>query len=93
MENELDSIHINIDEIVKSFIDEERKKSEKEFNDNKNKIDEKYIFTEKEFAYSEEELDKKNEYLNKIRKIKSYSDKIPNYENWIRAFNLNKYLN
>ena len=91
--NEKDNIFIDIEGIVKSFVDEERKKVEKEFNENKVELDEKYSYTEKEFKYSQEELEKKNEYLDGIRKIKSYSEKIPNFENWINAFNLNKYLN
>ena len=92
LERERDSIFINIDEIVNDFINEERKKAEKEFDINKNEIDTKYICEGKEFIYSQEEIERKNEYLNQIRRIKSYSDKIPNYENWINAFNLNKYF-
>ena len=90
---EKDSIFINIEEIVKSFVDEERKKVENDFNNNKIELDEKYSYEEKEFKYNQEELEEKNKYLNDIRKIKSYSEKIPNYENWINAFNLNKYIN
>ena len=90
---EKDSIFIDIETIVKSFIDEERKNTEKEFDINKIEIDNNNIFIEEEFKYSEKELEKKNEYLNEINKIKKYSDKIPNYENWIMAFNLSKYLN
>ena len=90
---EKDNIFINIEEIVKSFVDEERKKVENEYNDNKIELDKKYSYIEKEFKYNQEELEQKNKYLNDIRKIKSYSEKIPNYENWINAFNLNKYIN
>jgi hypothetical protein len=93
LSNEKDKNNINIDEIIKDYINEEKIKLEKEFNDNKNNIDINYIYNEKELKYSQEELEKKNNYLNEIRRIKFYSDKIPNYENWIKAFKLNKYFN
>ena len=92
LSKEKDSININIDEIVNDFINEERKKAENEFDIRKNEIESKYIYEEKEFVYSQEELERKNQYLNEIKKIKSYSDKIPNFENWVNAFNLKKYF-
>ena len=91
--NERDSIFIDIDKLVKDFIYDERKKLEKEFDVNKGETDKKNMWIEKEFKYSKEEETKREEYLEQIKKIKSYSDKIPNYENWIMAFNLNKYIN
>ena len=91
--NERDSIFIDIDKLVKDFINDERKNLEKEFDVNKGETDKKNMWIEKEFKYSKEEETKREEYLEQIKKIKSYSDKIPNYENWIMAFNLNKYIN
>ena len=91
--NERDSIFIDIDKLVKDFIYDERKNLEKEFDVNKGETDKKNMWIEKEFKYSKEEETKREEYLEQIKKIKSYSDKIPNYENWIMAFNLNKYIN
>ena len=91
--NERDSIFIDIDKLVKDFITDERKNLEKEFDVNKSEVDKKNMWIEKEFKYSKEEETKKEEYLEQIKKLKSYSDKIPNYENWILAFNLNKYIN
>ena len=90
---EKDSIFIDVDKIVNSFIEEERKNIVKEFENNKIEINKNYFFIDKELKYSNEELEKKNEYLNEIKKIKNYSDKIPNYENWIISFNLNKFFN
>lgn len=90
---EKDNIFIDIDEIVKDFITEERKKVEKEFDISKNEVDARYIYQEKELKYSPKELKQKDECLNEIKKIKSYSDKIPNFDKWIIAFNLNKYFN
>ena len=88
---EKDSIFIDVDKIVNSFIEEERKNIEKEFENNKIEINKNNFFIDEELKYSNEEIEKKNEYLNEIKKIKNYSDKIPNYENWIIGFNLNKY--
>ena len=89
--NTKDNIKIDIDGIVQSIVNEERIKADKEFNTNKSVIDNKYNYVEKELKYTENELEFKNEFLKEINKIKLYSDKLPDYENWINK--LNKYIN
>ena len=42
--------------------------------------------------YTEEEKDLENNYLSIINNIKNYSKKIPFFDNWIKVYNLNKYL-
>ncbi len=90
--NSKKNIDIDIEDIVKSFIEEEKLKQDEEFNINKNKLDQEYNYIKKELKYTEKELKLKNDCLNEIKKINNYSDKIPNFENWIINFNLNKYL-
>ena len=88
-----DNIKIDIDGIVQSFVNEKRIEEEKKFNINKSEIDNKYAFVKKEFKYTENENEFKNQCLNEINKIKLYSDKIPNYENFIKLSKLDKYIN
>lgn len=90
--NSKKNIDIDIEDIVKSFIEEEKLKQDEEFNINKDKLDQEYNYIKKELKYTEKELKLKNDCLNEIKKINNYSDKIPNFENWIINFNLNKYL-
>ena len=88
-----DNIKIDIDGIVQSFINEKRIEEEKKLNINKSEIDNKYAFVKKEFKYTENENEFKNQCLNEINKIKLYSSKIPNYENFIKLSKLDKYFN
>lgn len=93
--DEKSKINIDINGIVKSIVEEERLKVEKDFNMNKNEIDSKYQcinYDENELTFNENELQLKKEYLNEIEKLKAYSDKIPNYNNWINLSGLNKYI-
>jgi hypothetical protein len=77
--------------ILSNFNDEEKIKAKEKFIHSKKKIEEKY--NEKEvFKYTKNELELKNQYLSDIQEIKKYSDKIPNYYNLIKCFNLNKYI-
>ena len=88
-----DNIKIDIDGIVQTFVDEQRIEEEKKFSINKSEIDNKYAFAIKELKYNEDEIVFKNECLNEINRIKSYSDKIPNYECFIKLSKLEKYFN
>ena len=88
-----DNIKIDIDGIVQSFVNEKRIEEEKKLNIKKNEIDNKYAYTKKEFKYNENENEFKNQCLNEINKIKLYSDKIPNYANFIKLSKLDKYIN
>lgn len=88
-----DNIKIDIEGIVQSFIIEKRIEQEKKLNINKSEIDNKYAYVKKEFKYNENEIEFKNQCLNEINKIKLYSDKIPNYENFIKLSKLDKYIN
>ena len=88
-----DNYTIDIDGIVQSFVNEKRIEEDKKLNISKSEIDNKYTYIEKELKYNENEIEMKNQYLNEINKIKSYSDKIPNYENFIKLSKLDKYIN
>ena len=79
------------DIVLKNFIDEEKIKAKQKYINNKKKIEEEYS-EEEGFKYTKKELELKNQYLAEIQKIKNYSDKIPNYNNLIDCFNLNKYI-
>ena len=95
LKDEKSKINIDIDSIVKSIVEEERLKAEKGFIINKNEIDNKYNckkYDENELTFNKNELELKKEYLNEIEKLKAYSDKIPNYNNWISLYGLNKYI-
>lgn len=94
--NNINNIYNSIDDRVKSIIDEEKKKEENDFIIKQKEIDNKYnniAINENDFAYKPNEIQLQNQYLNDIRQIKAYSDKIPNFYNWINLYNLNKYLN
>lgn len=83
----------NINDIVESFIDEETPNFENKYKENIKSIDEKYKKVEEKLEYTEEEKKLENNYLNTINNIKKYSDKIPYFDNWIKIYNLNKYIN
>ena len=81
------------DKDYNDFIAEQTKIYDEEFKRSKIETDGKYdIEKENIFEYTEKELKEKNEYLNQIKKIKEYSHIIPNFENWIIFYGLNKYL-
>ena len=80
-----------MDKIIQSFANSEREKAEKNLEENMKEIDNKYNYKEIELVDSQVEL--KSEYLNEIKKIREYSDKIPNFYNFIILYGLNKYLN
>ena len=89
-------VYIDIDSIIESFVKDEKLKAEKEFDFNKEQIDKKYITKEEILApqiYNENELQIKNECLNEIKKLNAYSNKIPNFHNWINLYGLNNYIN
>ena len=88
-------INIDIDGIVKSFVEDEKLKAEKEFDSNIQQINNNYLIKEEELKkpiYNEDELRIKNECLDEIQKLNAYSDKIPNFKNWINLYGLNKYI-
>ena len=89
-------VYIDIDSIIESFVKDEKLKAEKEFDFNKEQIDKKYITKEEILTpqiYNENELQIKNECLNEIKKLNAYSNKIPNFQNWINLYGLNNYIN
>jgi hypothetical protein len=88
-----DNIKIDIDGIIESFVNEKRIEEEKKLKISKTEIDNKYSYVKKEFKYNKNENEFKNQCLNEINKIKLYSDKIPNYENFIKLSKLDKYIN
>ena len=65
----------------------------KEFGKNDIIIEKGYPRNDFLFKYTENENEFKNQCLNEINKIKLYSDKIPNYENFIKLSKLDKYIN
>ena len=88
-------INIDIDGIVKSFVEDEKLKAEKEFDSNIQQINNNYLIKEEELkqpTYNKDELRIKNECLDEIQKLNAYSDKIPNFKNWINLYGLNKYI-
>ena len=96
LNNTKNEINDNINDRVKSIVDEEKIKAENEFIIKQKEIDNKYnniIINENDFAYKPEELQLQNQYLKEIRQISAYSDKIPNFNNWIQLYNLKKYIN
>lgn len=94
--NEKKEINIDIDGIIRSFVEEEKLKAEKELELNKQQIDKNNIIKEEILTqpiYTENELQMKNKYLNEIKKLNDYSNKIPNFNNWIILYGLNNYIN
>ena len=92
---EKDKIQEDINGIdVSDYIKEEIKKAETDFENEKSKIDENYKVTEEKlekYTYEEEQMKKK--YLEDIKRLKDFSGKIPNYNNWIWSMGLTRYLN
>ena len=88
IENEFKKIDIS------DYVKEERNKAENDFQKQKIVLDENYYVPELKLEkYNNDELDLRQKYLEGINRIKSYSQKIPNYYNWIRCMGLNYYLN
>lgn len=81
----------NNDIYINNFIKQQNLKFDEKFNNEKTIIDSKYnlgYFSETIFEYTEEEkIERNNLYLN-IRKIKEYSNIIPNYDITIKQFDL-----
>ena len=80
------------DEINDNFINEKKKIFKEEYNKNKIEIDEELKVNEEKFEYTKEELKLKNECLNQIQKLKEYSKIIPNFQNCVESFGLQKYI-
>lgn len=83
----------NAEEIANDFINGEKTQMENDFKNQKNKIDEDNQITIENLEYSEDEKNLEKNYLNIINSIKDYSKKIPFFDNWIKVYNLNKYIN
>ena len=66
---------------------------EYDYENQKNLIDKTNQIIVQNLEYTEEEKNLQGYYLNTINNIKNYSDKIPFFDNWIKAYNLNKYIN
>ena len=92
---EKDKLQDDINRIdVSEYIKEEKEKAETEFQNQKNKIDENYKVTEEKLEkYTSEDLQIRQKYLEDIKRIKDFSGKIPNYNNWIWTMGLSRYLN
>ena len=83
----------NINEIVNDYINREKPQMENEYQNQKNIIDDTNIIATANLEYTEEEKNLENYYLNTICNIKNYSKKIPFFDNWMKAYNLNNYIN
>ena len=83
----------NINEIVNDYINREKPQMENEYQNEKNIIDDKNKTATVNLEYTEEEKNLENYYLNTICNIKNYSKKIPFFDDWMKAYNLNNYLN
>jgi len=82
----------NVDLIINDFINKEKPKIEDDYQKEKNLIDEKNKLIKQNLEYTEKEKKLENDYLTTICNIKNYSKKIPYFDNWIKVYNLNKYL-
>jgi len=83
----------NINEIVNDYINREKPQMENEYQNQKNIIDDKNKIATANLEYTEEEKNLENYYLNTICNIKNYSKKIPFFDDWMKAYNLNNYIN
>ena len=83
----------NINEIVNDYINREKPQIENEYQNQKNIIDDKNKIEIVNLEYTEEEKNLENYYLNTICNIKNYSKKIPFFDDWMKAYNLNNYIN
>ena len=83
----------NINEIVNDYINREKPQMENEYQNEKNIIDDKNKTATVNLEYTEEEKNLENYYLNTICNIKNYSKKIPFFDDWMKAYNLNNYIN
>lgn len=92
LENIRDNIGKDKNIIIDNFTNEQKENFEKQLNEEKNKIEESYVFKEIKFEYSQKDIEQKNEYIEEIKKIKEYSNKIPNYDNWMMIYGLNKII-
>ena len=94
LENKKENIKsTNINEIVNDYINREKPQMENEYQNEKNIIDDKNKTTTVNLEYTEEEKNLENYYLNTICNIKNYSKKIPFFDDWMKAYNLNNYIN
>lgn len=94
LKNEKENIvNKNVDDIVNSLINEDKNNLEQNYENNVKIIDEKNKLILPILEYTKEEKNLENNYINTINNIKKYSDKIPNFDNWIKIYNLNKYIN
>ena len=83
----------NINEIVNDFINRKKQMIEYEYQYKKNLIDKKNQIRTANLEYTEEEKNLENYYLNTINNIKNYSKKIPFFDNWMKVYDLDKYIN
>ena len=94
LENKKENIKsTNINEIVNDYINREKPQIENEYQNQKNIIDDKNKIEIVNLEYTEEEKNLENYYLNTICNIKNYSKKIPFFNDWMKAYNLNNYIN
>lgn len=66
---------------------------EYEYQYKKNIIDKKNQIRTANLEYTEEEKNLENYYLNTINNIKNYLKKIPFFDNWMKVYDLDKYIN
>lgn len=94
LENKKENIkNTNINEIVNDFINGEKPQMELEYQKKKNLIDDKNKISTVNLEYTDEEKNLENYYLSTICNIKNYSKKIPFFDDWMKAYDLNKYIN
>jgi len=91
--NKEDIKKVNINEIVNDFIKRKKPQIEYEYQSKKNLIDKKNQIRTANLEYTEEDKNLENYYLNIINNIKNYSKKIPFFDNWMKVYDLDKYIN
>ena len=92
-EEKVNILQRNVDKIVVDYITGEKSKIENDYQNEKKLIDEKNQLVKQNLEYTEKEKALESDYLSTINNIKNYSKKIPFFDNWIKVYNLNKYLN
>lgn len=80
------------EKIINDYNEEERLKTNLEFNNKIDEINKNYVYKEEELEYTTKEIELKQQYLNEIQKIKFYLIN-PLCNNIIISAGLNKYIN
>ena len=84
--------NININEIVNNYIEEKKSEMLNDYEYKKKQLDEQNKKEIENMEYTKEDKYLESYYLNIINNIKNYSKKIPYFDNWMKVYNLNKYI-